>query len=100
MEHAAADPNGAATDQGVRQDRRTDRARLADLDGVAEKLNSAANAFDVQARFSVHKTTGQIMVKIINTRTGRVLREIPPERLVALADSMERMLGLVVDEKA
>ena len=81
-------------------DRARGRPRAVDLHEAAAKLNRAAAAFDVQARFSVHKATGQILVKIIDTRTGQVLREIPPEKMLNLAYSMEHMLGLVMDEKA
>lgn len=98
---AAASPagrtDGGQANEGAKSSK--PRLRMADLDSVANKLNGAASALDVQAHFSVHKSTGRIMVKIINTRTGQVLREIPPEKLVDLASSMERMLGLVVDEK-
>ncbi|MHB9143839.1 MAG: flagellar protein FlaG [Symbiobacteriia bacterium] len=104
---AAARPETMATDSGrspaTRQpgnDRARGRPQAAELQAAASKLNRAAAAFDVQARFSVHKATGQILVKIVNTRTGQVLREIPPERMLDLASSMEHMLGLVVDAKA
>lgn len=71
-----------------------------DVQKAAERLNQAASAFDIQAHFSVHRATHEIMVKIVNTRTGQVLREIPPEKVLDLAASMEQMLGLFVDERA
>lgn len=82
------------------QPRQPKAANQKELNRVSERLNQAAEVFDVQARFSVHKATGEIMIKIVNTRTGRVLREIPPERMLDIAASMEKLLGLVVDERA
>lgn len=71
-----------------------------DVQRVAEKLSRTAQIFNVQAKFSVHKATKEIMVKIVDTETGQVLREIPPEKMLDLAAAMRELLGLIVDKKA
>lgn len=76
------------------------RQKAEDMQRVAENLSKTAQIFNVQAKFSVHKATKEIMVKIVDTRTGQVLREIPPEKMLDLAAAMRELLGLVVDKKA
>lgn len=69
------------------------------LEELLHKLNITLNAMDIQARFSVHEETGDIMVRIINVETGKVIREIPPEKLLEMAAKLKEMVGLAVDEK-
>ena len=88
--------------QGANQaaERSAERPKAKDVHKVAEQLNRAAELFDVQLKFAIHEPTHEIMVKVIDTRTGKVLREIPPEKLLNLAASMQQTLGLVMDAKA
>lgn len=64
------------------------------------RANNALAAFDVQAKFSVHQGTGQIMVRIENTETGELIREIPPEKFLDLIAKMRELTAGVVDKHA
>jgi len=46
---------------------------------------------DIQAKFSIHEGTGEIIVKLEDTNTGEVIREIPPEKLLDLVAKMQEM---------
>jgi len=50
-------------------------------------------------KFSVHKETKQILVKVLNQETGEVIREIPPEKNLDMIAKIWEMAGLFVDEK-
>lgn len=65
-----------------------------------EKLNIAMNALDIQARFSVHEATKQVMVQVINVESGKVIREIPPKRILDMVAKMLDLVGLLMDERA
>jgi flagellar protein FlaG len=39
------------------------------------------------------------VVKVIDTRTDKVIKEIPPEQLLHLAAKIQEMVGLLVDEE-
>jgi flagellar protein FlaG len=43
---------------------------------------------------------GDLVVKIMDARTDKVIREIPPEDQVEFAKRMEEVLGLIMDETA
>lgn len=49
--------------------------------------------------FSVHKTTKQIMVKVLNSDTGEVIREIPPEKSLDFLAKVWEQAGILVDER-
>ena len=40
-----------------------------------------------------------IVVKVENKQTGEIIRQIPPEEIVRLARNIEKLLGLLMDEK-
>jgi len=49
--------------------------------------------------FAIHKKTKQIMVKVLDSETKEVIREIPPEKVLDAVAYMCEMAGIFVDEK-
>ncbi|MGI6112683.1 MAG: flagellar protein FlaG [Mahellales bacterium] len=49
--------------------------------------------------FSVHEETQTIMVKVIDTENGEVIREIPPEKILDLVAKLWELAGIMVDER-
>ena len=47
----------------------------------------------------IHKKTKQIMVKIIDTNTQEVIKEVPPEKILDMVASMMERAGLIVDRR-
>ena len=64
-----------------------------------EKANKKMSGQDIGFEFSVHEKTKQIVVKILNTDTKEVIREIPSEKILDMVASMCEMAGLFVDQK-
>jgi len=48
---------------------------------------------------SVHEKTNRLHVKIIDTDTNEVVREIPPEKTLDLFAKVLEMAGILVDER-
>lgn len=69
-----------------------------ELDEVVAKMNQAASIFDKALKFKVAEGN-RIIVKVINTTTGEVLKEIPPEKLVEAFKDLGKAIGLLVDRK-
>ena len=74
-----------------------------DLDKVLtsfeKRLEKLKKIFRTQAEFSVDKDTNMVIVKIKDTETGEVIRQIPPEVVVKLAKTIDEFLGLLFDER-
>ncbi len=64
-----------------------------------EKLNKTAPIFDFRFHFLIHEETKRIMVQIIDQETGKILNEIPPEKILDLVARIQELVGLLVDEK-
>lgn len=69
------------------------------IDKAIEKLREAGDLFKSRLDFRVDEETNRIVVKVIDTETDKVIKEIPPEQLIKLAAKIQKMIGLLVDEK-
>ncbi|HOO72135.1 MAG TPA: flagellar protein FlaG [Spirochaetota bacterium] len=65
---------------------------------AVEKLNSAMSDFRERISFSYHEKTNRIIVKVIDSATNEVVREIPPKDLIKLLEHIKEYMGMFVDE--
>lgn len=66
---------------------------------AVEKLNKALEGTNRRMEYSVHERTNGIMVKVIDEATGKVIREVPPKKILDMVANMMEMAGLIVDER-
>jgi|GEM_PF-2999060 len=65
---------------------------------LADKMNAAAELFNKAVEFKVFEGN-RIIIRVVDKTTDEVLTEFPPERLLEALRSMERSLGILIDEK-
>ena len=69
---------------------------------IIEGIEEASGKIEAQykeLKFSIHKDTKRIMVKVVDKETKEVLREIPPEKVLDIMAKVEKNAGLYIDEK-
>lgn len=49
--------------------------------------------------FTIHEKTKRILVKVLDSDTGEVVREIPPEKNLDFLANLWQMAGILIDEK-
>jgi flagellar protein FlaG len=54
--------------------------------------------YDKRLKFSVNEELDQVVVKVIDAQTDRVIKEIPPEALQRLHLRIREAIGLLIDE--
>jgi flagellar protein FlaG len=69
------------------------------LTSAIEQLKDAGDIFKRRLDFKIDEETNRIMIKVIDTKTNKVVKEIPPEQLIRLAAKIQEMLGILVDEE-
>ncbi|MFU0800389.1 MAG: flagellar protein FlaG [Xylanivirga thermophila] len=69
------------------------------LQKAVEEANKAVEDYDRRFEFSIHEKTKSIMVKVINTQTNEIIREIPPEKILDMIAKLWEMAGIIVDER-
>jgi len=71
-----------------------------ELGNVVADLNKVAQANAQGVRFSVDEDTGRTVVKVVDTQTDTVLRQIPSIEALKLWRSIEQMQGVMLRDKA
>ena len=82
------------------EDERSSGLTLEDVERWAEKAGAAVERFNHKLSIEVHEETGQYLVKVVDTDTGEVIREIPSEELLDLASKMREMAGLLFEGRS
>jgi len=57
------------------------------------------NISDRRLSYSVNKELNQVVVKVIDSKTDKVIRVIPSESLLKLHSRMKEVIGLIFDEE-
>jgi flagellar protein FlaG len=78
----------AASDNGKKTVEDTSPENIAE---AASRLNSQLQTFRRDLQFTVDQDSGQTVIKVVDSETKEVIRQIPPEELLALARSLGEM---------
>lgn len=71
-----------------------------ELEKVVRELQDYVQAGKRQLDFSIDDTTGQVVVKVIASESGDVVRQIPSEAALKLAQSLRSGGSLLFDGEA
>jgi flagellar protein FlaG len=65
-----------------------------------EQIKDALGNMTQDLNFSIDEETGKTVVKIIDTASQEVIRQFPTEDAIAIARSLDKMSGLLFNDKA
>lgn len=66
---------------------------------MMERAVKALQGPHTSTEFSVHEATNTIMLKIMNSDTGELIREIPPEKTLDIVAKLIEVNGLLIDAR-
>ena len=72
----------------------------ATLAGAIDKVQDFTNTLANELKFSIDDKSGQTVVKIVDTATDEVIRQIPSEEMLAIADALGQIQGVLLKQKA
>ena len=61
-------------------------------------LHKLRNAFNKKLQFVVDHNSNEVIVKVIDKETDKVIKELPPEELQKLHSNLREAIGLLFDE--
>jgi flagellar protein FlaG len=64
-----------------------------------EKAIKAIEGNLTSLQFTIHERTKHISVKVLNSETGEVIREIPPEKNLDFLANLWEKAGILMDER-
>ncbi|WP_051437668.1 flagellar protein FlaG [Eubacterium xylanophilum] len=97
-----------------RQDKRVEKSEESDKqEGYNEKKKRAASEATIEdavksanrkmdktrCEYSYHEKTHRVSIKVIDSETDKVIREIPPKESLDMLQKMWEMAGILVDER-
>ena len=62
------------------------------LADVVEKLNTKIQNLNRNLEFSINHDSGDVMVKVVDVKTREVIRQIPSEEALVLAQNIDRYM--------
>ncbi|MGB4262848.1 MAG: flagellar protein FlaG [Fervidobacterium sp.] len=69
------------------------------VDILKENLDKLRKIFRGQAEFRIDRDVNKVIIKIKDSDTGEIIRQIPPELVVKISKSIQELLGVLMDER-
>lgn len=70
------------------------------LNDAVKSMNDFVGNINSSLKFSVDDKTGQTIVKVMDNDTKEVIKQIPSEEMLAIAQAVDKLKGLLVQQKA
>ena len=83
-----------------RQTRAAPPVEIPKIESVTRQIDSYLRSINRSLQFRLDQATGQMVVSICDTETGEVIRQVPGEEALRIAQRIEDQLSAMLDEKA
>ncbi len=70
-----------------------------EIEKFLKKALNNASILNRDLKYTINRDTNRIIVKVVDKTTDKVIKEIPPEAIQRLQDSIREAIGLLVDEQ-
>lgn len=87
------------TEQAVSQTQKTEANRQ-ELENAVKQVNDFLKPINNSIQFNLDDDTGKTIVKVIDLATKDVIRQFPSEEMLSIAKAIDKMKGLLVQQKA
>ena len=67
---------------------------------AVQKIQGVVDNLAHNLRISVDQDTGKIVVKVMDIHTDEVIRQIPTEEAISIARTLDKVQGLLLNDKA
>jgi flagellar protein FlaG len=76
-----------------------EKVDVATVKAAAEQINKLVQQFDRHLQFTVDEETDTHVVKVIDTQSKEVIRQMPTEEMLAIAKALDKLQGLLIKDK-
>ena len=67
---------------------------------LARQINDFLKSSSSNVEFVVDGDSREVVVRVVDAQTGEIIRQIPSEEMLAISKSLDRMIGLLIQQKA
>jgi flagellar protein FlaG len=89
----------AAVERPVRPQGGGERLSREELESQVKALEKTFLAFNRRVKLAVNEEINQVIIKVVDSETDKVIKEIPAEEIQHLIARIKETIGLLVDEK-
>jgi len=99
---------GVIPDEPLRE---KSQLRISNIEAVSEKvvddpllakmiasINTHLKEQKLELNYEKHERTNQLVVRLLDSETKEIIREVPPQKLLDYRANMNELLGLLIDE--
>ncbi|KAF2955751.1 flagellar protein FlaG [Marinitoga sp. 38H-ov] len=94
------------TTKNIKETNYYEKNNKEDIDGqklskvIEEKLNNLKEIFKGEVKFEVDNDIDMIIVKIVDKDSKKIIRQIPSETAVKMAEMLDKLEGIFLDTRA
>lgn len=74
-------------------------ASFGDVKSAADNINRLVQQFARNLEFTVDEETGIDVVKVVDTQSQEVIRQMPTEEMLAIAKALDKLQGMLIKDK-
>lgn len=94
-------PASSTAEANRQQDRQSTNSQSdTPLEDAVQKLGEFVSSIRSEISFSIDEASGTRVVKVLDSQSKEVIRQIPSEEAIQLAQALDKLQGLFVREKA
>jgi len=67
---------------------------------IARQINEFLKSSDSNVQFAIDSESSKVVVRVVDSQTREVIRQIPSEELLAISRSLDQLTGLLIHQKA
>jgi len=72
----------------------------AHIEQAVEKIQETVNSLSQNLKFSIDEDTGKTVIKVMDVQTDEVIRQIPSQEAITIARTLDKVQGLLLNDKA
>lgn len=103
LRQAERSPGAATSVSSQRPVGESQKAKAVDeekLKAAIDKANTFVRPFSDSIQFSRHEDSGRMVVQVVDTQTKEVVRQIPSEEMLQISTALDKLQGLLIQNKA
>ena len=96
----ASAPAAEKAPEPVRQVPAAPPVEVRKIESVTRQIDSFLRSMNKSLQFRLDESSGRMIVSICDAETGEVIRQVPGEEAMRIAQNLENRLSGMLDEKA
>ncbi|MDT8903914.1 flagellar protein FlaG [Anaeroselena agilis] len=70
-----------------------------EMENVTDAMNKFMESLNADLQFAIHEKTNRMMVRVVDVKTHKVLKEFPPHELLDTLAAISEYVGALLDKK-